>query len=123
MNKHLKFIDTLPCLICGKNGATHHHLLRVSREYLTPTNETVGLMFPKFKSKGMGTKSDYRFCVPVCPACHARAHQYGNDKAFFENRGIANIEKAALFFYNNSGDYQKCLDYIRWLRLGYVSSC
>lgn len=68
--------------------STHHHLLRVDREYLTPTKETEGLMFPKVKSKGMGTKSDDRFCLPVCPKCHAEAHRAGNDKEYFIKKGV-----------------------------------
>ena len=82
--KHLQFIDCLPCIVCGRTEeSTHHHLLRVGREYLTPTKETEGLMFPKVKSKGMGTKSDDKFCLPVCPSCHAKAHRCGNDKEYF----------------------------------------
>lgn len=118
MNKHLKFIDTLPCVVCGKYGCTHHHLLRVDRQYLIPTAKTSGLMFPKVKSKGMGTKSDDRFTIPLCPECHAAAHRYGNDKAYLQQHGIDNPEKLALNLFALSGECEKATDIIRWLFVG-----
>lgn len=104
--RHLKFIDTLPCIVCGWRGeSTHHHLLRVGCQYLTATAETSGLMFPKIKSKGMGTKSEDRFCLPVCPRCHAEIHRHGNDRDFLRKLGIAEPEQVALILWHNSGDY------------------
>lgn len=117
--KHLQFIDCLPCIVCGRTEeSTHHHLLRVGREYLTPTKETEGLMFPKVKSKGMGTKSDDRFCLPVCPSCHAKAHRCGNDKEYFIREGIAEPEKFALALFKYSGQYEKAMDLMKWHFLG-----
>lgn len=117
--KHLQFIDDLPCIVCGDTReTTHHHILRVSREYLTPTKETEGLMFPKVKSKGMGTKSDDRFCLPVCPKCHAEAHRLGNDKEYFIRKGIKEPEELALAFFKYSGQYEKAMDLIKWHFLG-----
>ena len=117
--KHLQFIDSLPCIVCGKtNESTHHHLLRVGREYLTPTKETEGLMFPKVKSKGMGTKSDDRFCLPICCKHHQEAHLYGNDKAYFQRHGIERPEELALAFFKYSGQYEKAMDLVKWNFLG-----
>lgn len=117
--KHLQFIDCLPCIVCGRTEeSTHHHLLRVGREYLTPTKETEGLMFPKIKSKGMGTKSDDMFCLPVCPNCHAKAHRCGNDKEYFIREGIAEPEKFALALFKYSGQYEKAMDLMKWHFLG-----
>lgn len=117
--KHLQFIDCLPCVVCGWTGeSTHHHLLRVDREYLTPTKETEGLMFPKVKSKGMGTKSDDRFCLPVCYKCHSEAHMYGNDKAYFQRHGIERPEEFALALWKLSGLYDKAMDLMNWHLLG-----
>lgn len=117
--KHLQFIDSLPCIVCGKtNESTHHHLLRVGREYLTPTKETEGLMFPKVKSKGMGTKSDDRFCLPVCYKCHSEAHMYGNDKAYFQKHEVESPEKFALALWKLSGQYEKAMDLMNWHFLG-----
>lgn len=116
--KHLQFIDSLPCIVCGRNAeSTHHHLLRVDREYLTPTKETEGLMFPKVKSKGMGTKSDDRFCLPVCPKCHAEAHRAGNDKEYFIKKGVK-PEEFALALWRISGQHEKAMDLMKWHFLG-----
>lgn len=109
--KHLKFIDSLPCLFCG-GQSTHHHLLRVGCEFLQPTAETAGLMFPKIKSKGVGTKSDDRFCLPVCPYHHQIIHQHGNDVAFLKMCGIEESEKIALFLFEHTGDYEKCVNFL-----------
>lgn len=117
--RHLQFIDTLPCMGCGRTGSsTHHHLLRVNREYLTPTKETEGLMFPKVKSKGMGTKSEDKFCLPLCPRCHAEAHRCGNDNEYFSKIGMSKPEELALALWKFSGQYEKALDLIRWYFLG-----
>ncbi len=113
--KHLKFIDDLCCCVCGSTqNITHHHLLRVDKQYLTPTTGTEGLMFPKVKSKGMGTKSDDRFCLPVCPRCHAEAHRYGNDKEYFKQHKINDPEELALVLWKMSGCYDKAMDLMRW---------
>ena len=116
--KHLKFIDSLPCVICGRTESTHHHLLRVDREYLTATKETEGLMFPKVKSKGMGTKSDDRFCLPVCPKHHAEAHAFGNDKVYFQKHGIVKPEEFALALWRRSGQNERVMDLMKWHFLG-----
>lgn len=118
--KHLKFIDELPCVVCaGACGrSTHHHLLRVDKEYLTATEATEGLMFPKVKSKGMGTKSDDKFTLPLCAKHHAEAHQAGNDKEYLKSKGVLHPEKLALALFNVSGHYEKAMDLMKWHFLG-----
>ena len=116
--KHLKFIDDLECIVCGSRHPTHHHLLRVSREYLPIKNGEEAFLLPKIKSKGMATKSDDRFTLPLCPKCHAEAHAYGNDKAYFKSKGIDKPEEMALMLYKLTGLYDKAMDLIRWWRLG-----
>lgn len=117
--KHLKFIDSLPCVICGGScgQSTHHHLLRVGREYQRPMKGQEGLMFPKIKSKGMGTKSDDRFCLPICAKHHAEAHRYGNDKEYFRQNDIAEPERLALALWKVSGQYDKAMDLMKWCLL------
>lgn len=118
--KHLKFIDTLPCVICvGSCGqSTHHHLLRVGREYQSPMDGQEGLMFPKVKSKGMGTKSDDRFCLPICYKHHREAHDRGNDKAYFQAHGISKPEELALALWNVSGQYEMAMEVMKRHFLG-----
>ena len=117
--KHLKFIDTLPCCVCGRRaGITHHHLLRVDPSYLPIAEGEQDFLIPKVKSKGMGTKSDDIFCLPVCPKCHAAAHMAGNDKAFFQSKGIQEPERLALGLYDRTGDFDAAEDLLKWVRLG-----
>lgn len=117
--KHLHFIDTLPCCVCGRRfGITHHHLLRVDPTYLPIAEGEADFLIPKVKSKGMGTKSDDRFTLPVCPRCHAAAHAAGDDKAFFVEKGILNPEEFCLFLWENSGSEEKAVDLMKWLLLG-----
>lgn len=112
---HLKFIDSLPCALCG-GQSTHHHLLRVSREYLPKIKGTENLMYPKVKSKGMGTKSDDRFCLPLCHHHHAEAHAAGDDKRYFQKKGIEKPEELALKLWECCNNYD---DAIYILRLNY----
>lgn len=116
--KHLKFIDSLPCVICGRYESTHHHLLRVGNKYLKPKQGEEEFLIPKIKSKGMGTKSDDMFCLPICTKHHAEAHRYGNDKAYFEQHGIEEPEKFALALFKYSGQYEKAIDLMKWHFLG-----
>ena len=117
--KHLNFIDSLPCCVCGnRHGITHHHLLRVAPEYLPLAEGEEAFLIPKVKSKGMGTKSDDMFCLPVCPKCHAAAHMAGNDKAFFQSKGIQEPERLALGLYDRTGDFEAAADLLKWVRLG-----
>ena len=66
----------------------------------------------------MGTKSDDMFCVPVCPRCHSEAHNAGNDKAFFQSKGILEPERLALALYEKTGDFEAAADLLKWVRLG-----
>lgn len=116
--QHLKFIDSLPCIICGSRESTHHHLLRVGSEYLTAKKGEENFLIPKVKSKGMGTKSEDKFCLPICPKHHAEAHRYGNDKAYFAQNKIENPEKIALALFKMSGQYDKANDLMKWVLLG-----
>ena len=116
--KHLEFIDDLECIVCRSKHPTHHHLLRVSREYLPVKEGEEDFLLPKIKSKGMATKSDDRFTLPLCPKCHAEAHAYGNDKAYFKSKGIDKPEEKALALYRITGDYAKAMDLLKWWRLG-----
>ena len=117
--QHLKFIDKLSCCVCGsQRGITHHHLLRVAPEFLQKAEGEKDFLIPKIKSKGMGTKSDDMFCVPVCQKCHAAAHSAGNDKAFFQEKGIAEPERLALGLFDRTGDFEAAADLLKWVRLG-----
>lgn len=118
--KHLQFIDSLECLICGSKHPTHHHLLRVDREYLPTKEGEEAFLLPKVKSKGMGTKSDDRFCLPLCPICHRKLHDHGGEKDFLRQKGIEKPEEIALALFDVSGDYKKAMQILKSRRLGRV---
>ena len=106
MKKHLKFIDSLGCICCGSRYSTHHHLLRVDNKYLRVKDGEELFLIPKKKSKGMGTKSDDRFCIPLCGKCHYELHQSGDERGFLRKYGIYDTERLALFLWENSGDFE-----------------
>lgn len=77
MNKHLRWIKKLPCLVCGNwNGNHAHHLL---------TGVT----------RGMGMKAADEFTIPLCMNCHSQLHLRGNERAFFGDVGVDPLEWAA----------------------------
>ena len=55
MKKHLKFVDSLGCCICGSRFATHHHLLRVRPEF-APPKKGEELFNSESEVKGNGNK-------------------------------------------------------------------
>lgn len=60
--KHLALIRLLPCLACGANPAGEAHHVRMGA------------------NSGMSTKPDDNRTVPLCFACHERAHRIGEVK-------------------------------------------
>lgn len=110
MNKHLQFIDSLGCLICGRK-ATHHHLLRVDRSLIPIDNEA--FLIPKRFERGMGRKSDDRFCIPLCRYHHDALHNNGNEIVYLAHFGYTDVDKLALYFWENSGNYESCIAEIK----------
>lgn len=117
MKSHLKFIDSLICLRCGCQNPTHHHLLRVRPEYLPKKVGEEDFLIPKIKSKGMGTKSDDRFTLPLCPKCHHMLHICGNERCFLRCIGVSDPEEVALYLWKNTGNLEKCLKELTEIRI------
>lgn len=113
MNKHLKFIDSLGCLICGRR-ATHHHLLRVDRSIIPIDCEY--FLIPKRYERGMGKKNDDRFCIPLCQYHHDGLHNNGNEIIYLHHFGYDNADKLALYLWEHSGDYEDCIKKIKGSR-------
>ena len=111
MNKHLQFIDSLGCCICGMQ-ATHHHLLRVDYEDL-PIMDCELFLIPKRRERGMGIKNDDRFCIPLCHYHHMSLHNHGDEMDYLEIFGIKEPTKLALYLWEHTGDYEKCLIKVR----------
>lgn len=83
--KHLAFLRSLPCCVCGSVHLVHaHHLLRTGEH-------------------GMGMKSPDRFAIPLCSAfsyapgngCHQDLHAAGDEEAYLASKGIDGRSLAA----------------------------
>ena len=67
--EHLKFVAAQPCLICGRTPSDPHHI--------------------KFaEQRAMGRKVSDRFTVPICRLHHRELHRRGNERSWWENKGI-----------------------------------
>jgi hypothetical protein len=88
-HKHLAWIRTLRCCICGKAGPDAAHIRAADPVYGKP--ET-----------GMGEKPSDKFTVPLCRAHHAEQHSI-NEMQFWKAKGI-NPVGLALALHHATGD-------------------
>jgi ERF superfamily len=66
---HPRFVASQPCLICGRAPSDPHHI--------------------KFaEHRAMGRKVSDKFTVPVCRLHHRELHQRGNERTWWEAKGI-----------------------------------
>jgi hypothetical protein len=93
---HLRFIRSLPCLICGNPIETEAAHIRMADRSVAKD------------ITGIAVKCDDRFTVPLCGAHHREQHDKGNETLWWFDRGIDPI-KAALALYSVSGDYERGL--------------
>lgn len=90
--KHLAFIRTLPCLVCGDNihtEAAHIRMSAVDRGK---------------RYTGKGEKPSDCWVVPLCSKHHREQHE-GSEKKFWEERKIDAVSAAA-FLYASSEDFE-----------------
>jgi hypothetical protein len=71
-SKHLVWVRQQGCLLCGGFSHAHH------------------LMFAE--PSAMGKKSGDNFAVPLCPKHHAELHMYGDEKTWWDLKGIDPME-------------------------------
>jgi hypothetical protein len=72
---HLKFVAAQPCLVCGRTPSDPHHV--------------------KFaEQRALGRKVS-RFTVPICRLHHRELHRRGNERAWWDSRGIDPLPIAA----------------------------
>ena len=67
--EHLKFINSQPCLICGRAPVHAHHL-----RFAQP--------------RSMGNKVSDEWSVPLCFTHHRALHTVGNEEAWWAEKGI-----------------------------------
>jgi hypothetical protein len=72
---HLRFVASLPCLVCQRTPCDAHHL-----------------KFAQLRS--LGRKVSDEFTVPLCRDHHLQLHRRGNEAAWWANLKIAPVETA-----------------------------
>ena len=73
---HLRFVAAQPCLVCGRTPSDPHHI--------------------KFaEQRAMGRKVSDRFTVPICRLHHRELHRRGNERVWWQTRGIDPLAIAA----------------------------
>jgi hypothetical protein len=90
---HLKFIRTLPCLICG------------TRKTIQAAHIRSGSPGYGKRRTGIGEKSGDHWTLPICAEHHGGQHA-GNEKEFWEHLGIDPFA-IALALFAASGDDER----------------
>jgi hypothetical protein len=74
--EHRKFVARQPCLICGRQPCDAHHL-----RFAQP--------------QAIGSKVSDEFTVPLCRMHHREVHRTGDERAWWEQRGLAPLDIAS----------------------------
>ena len=73
---HLKFVSAQPCLVCARSPSDAHHL--------------------KFaQGRALARKVSDEFTVPLCRSHHRELHRRGNERIWWQSRGIDPLPIAA----------------------------
>jgi hypothetical protein len=88
--KHLRFIRTLPCVVCTNPICTEAAHVKMSA--------------PGKRNVGIGEKAHDQWTVPLCSACHRKQHAWG-EVGFWRTVYIDAIALARELF-AVSGDYE-----------------
>ena len=97
--KHLQFVASKPCCMCGSNHTVQaHHLLK-----------------PWDGVRGIALKANDKNVIPLCMDHHTQLHKRGNEEAFFEEHGLSNyfgkITARMLWFDSPVNEhYRDCID-------------
>lgn len=67
--EHLRFVASQPCMICGRSPSQAHHVRFA-------------------QSRGLGLKVSDEFTVPLCALHHRENHATGDEKRWWQNRGL-----------------------------------
>jgi hypothetical protein len=76
---HLKFIASLPCLICGRTPSQAHHL-----RFAQP--------------RAMGKKASDEYVVPLCVLHHRALHDVGSEETWWQEHHIDALVEAEKFW-------------------------
>jgi hypothetical protein len=73
--EHVKWVATLPCLVCQRRPADAHHLKRV-------------------QPNAMGRKPGDQWVIPLCRIHHRALHDAGDENGWWKAQGINAVEIA-----------------------------
>lgn len=99
---HLKFIRSLPCVVCGSRK-------NVQAAHIRMANRVYGK-----RETGMSEKSSDKFCTSLCAEHHAEQHT-GNEAEFWKRYGLDPFFIATAL-YAHSGDEETASDVIKLAR-------
>lgn len=106
---HLKFIRTLPCLVCG------------SRNTIQAAHIRAGNAVYAKRATGAGEKPSDQWCLPLCAAHHEEQHR-GNEITFWRQHGIDPF-RVAQSLYQLCGDEAAAELVIKLARPNGVKRC
>ena len=72
---HLRYVASLPCLVCGRSPGHAHHI-RIAQP------------------RAMGRKVSDEWTVPLCATHHRALHTVGNEETWWKMRGIDPVTHA-----------------------------
>jgi DNA recombination protein Rad52 len=73
--EHLRFVASLPCLVCGRAPGQPHHI-----RFAQP--------------RAMGSKPGDQWVVPLCNTHHRALHDAGNERVWWQNAKIDPLAEA-----------------------------
>jgi hypothetical protein len=88
---HLKFVRTLPCLVCADNTSTEAAHVRFADPWAAK------------RQTGMGEKPDDSWTVPLCGQ-HRKIQHTMNEREFWKSGGVDPVF-VAMALYRISGDH------------------
>jgi hypothetical protein len=79
--EHLRFVATLPCLVCGRAPSHPHHI-----RFAQP--------------RAVGAKVSDEWVVPLCNTHHRAVHTVGHERGWWQERGIDPLPQAERLWQN-----------------------
>lgn len=96
-DRHLRFIASLPCLICGTTEMIQaHHILKTYR--------------------GMAMKAGDNEAIPLCYQDHHRLHMSGGETEWLAEKNLPPAKEIADELYKLTGNSDAALEYINELK-------
>jgi DNA recombination protein Rad52 len=82
--EHLRFVASLPCLVCGRAPGQPHHI-----RFAQP--------------RAMGSKPGDQWVVPLCNTHHRALHGAGNERVWWQNAKIDPLAEAERLWQQHQG--------------------